>query len=116
MELPRDEYGVVEAGARHFIACLLGTETPVLTAEHARHVLDVILQAYASIADGRAHEVETTFAPAGLRAPQGSYEDAWLTGVREHRAIRMWVRPLRPPIAHLDLVISDPGVGYERPR
>ena len=62
LELPQDEYGVVETGARHFIACLLGTETPVLTAEHARHVLDVILQAYASIADGKAHEVETTLA------------------------------------------------------
>lgn len=62
VEVPRDADGVVETGARHFIACLLGTETPVLTAEHARHVLDVILQAYASIADGRAHDVETTFA------------------------------------------------------
>jgi predicted dehydrogenase len=61
VDLPRDEYGVVEAGARHFIACLRGTETPILTAEHARHVLDVIRQAYASIADGRAHDVETTF-------------------------------------------------------
>lgn len=61
-EVPGDEYGVVETGARHFIACLLGTETPVLTAEHARHVLDVILGAYASISDGRVHELETTFA------------------------------------------------------
>ena len=64
-DMPRNEYGVVETGARHFIACLLGTETPVLTAEHARHVLDVILGAYASIADGRTHEVGTTFAPEG---------------------------------------------------
>ena len=61
-EMPHDEHGVVEAGARHFIACLLGTESPVLTAEHGRHVLDVILEAYASIADGRAHDVATTFA------------------------------------------------------
>jgi predicted dehydrogenase len=61
LEMPRDEYGVVEGGARHFIACLLGTETPVLTAEHGRHVLEVILQAYASIADGRVHELVTTF-------------------------------------------------------
>ena len=54
-------FGTVEVGARHFIGCLLGEETPVLTAEHARHVLDVILKAYASIADGRAHETETSF-------------------------------------------------------
>ena len=60
-EVPRDEFGTVEIGARHFIACLLGEETPVLTAEHARHVLDVILTAYASIEDGRAHDTSTTF-------------------------------------------------------
>jgi predicted dehydrogenase len=62
-EVPRNEFGTVELGARHFIACLLGEETPVLTAEHARHVLDVILAAYASIEDGRAHETATTFEP-----------------------------------------------------
>jgi predicted dehydrogenase len=61
VDAPRDAYGVVETGARHFLACLLGEEAPVLTAEHARHVLDVILQAYASIADGRSHDTETTF-------------------------------------------------------
>jgi predicted dehydrogenase len=61
VEIPRDPFGVVETGARHFIACLLGEETAVLTAEHARHVLDVILKAYASIEDGRAHDTETTF-------------------------------------------------------
>jgi predicted dehydrogenase len=62
-EMPRDEFSTVELGARHFIACLLGEETPILTAEHARHVLDVILKAYASIEDGQAHETETTFEP-----------------------------------------------------
>jgi predicted dehydrogenase len=60
-EAPRDEHGVVESGARHFIACLLGEETPVLTAEHARHVLEVILAGYASMADGGSHSLETTF-------------------------------------------------------
>jgi predicted dehydrogenase len=61
VQAPAGEFNTVVAGARHFLACLLGRETPVLTAEHARHVLDVILQAYASIEDGRAHETETTF-------------------------------------------------------
>jgi predicted dehydrogenase len=60
--MPRDGMSAVEAGARHFIACLLGEEQPVLTAEHARHVLDITLKAYASIADGNSHETETTFA------------------------------------------------------
>jgi predicted dehydrogenase len=60
-DVPRDEIGTVEAGARHFLRCLAGEELPILTAEHARHVLDVILAAYASIEDGQAHETRTTF-------------------------------------------------------
>ena len=61
VDVPRDRFGTVEVGVRHFIGCLLGEETPVLTAQHARHVLDVILKTYASMADGRAHEIETSF-------------------------------------------------------
>jgi predicted dehydrogenase len=61
VEIPSDAHGVVEAGVRHVVACLRGEEPPILTAEHARHTLDITLKAYASIADGRAHETETTF-------------------------------------------------------
>ena len=61
VEVPREDVGVVEAGIGHFIACLRGESKPVLTAEHARHVLDVILKTYASIEDGRSHSTETTF-------------------------------------------------------
>jgi predicted dehydrogenase len=61
VQVPREDVGVVEAGVRHFVACLRGESKPVLTAEHARHVLDVILKAYASIEDGRSHPTETTF-------------------------------------------------------
>ncbi|HEY6014552.1 MAG TPA: Gfo/Idh/MocA family oxidoreductase [Candidatus Limnocylindrales bacterium] len=61
IDVPMDPAGVVETGVTHFIACLRGETRPILTAEHARHVLDVILQAYASIGDGRTHETETTF-------------------------------------------------------
>ena len=61
IEVPRDPLGVVETGVTHFVACLRGEATPILTAEHARHVLDIMLKAYASIADGRAHDTETTF-------------------------------------------------------
>jgi predicted dehydrogenase len=60
-DAPTDDGGVVEAGARHFVDCLLGFEQPVLTAEHARHVLDVILAAYRSIDSGTAQEVATSF-------------------------------------------------------
>ena len=58
---PDDGVGAVEAGVRHFVDCLRGEDEPALTAEHARHVLDVILKAYAAIEDGRSHETETTF-------------------------------------------------------
>ena len=58
---PAEAIGVVEAGLNHFIACLRGEARPVLTAEHARHVLDIILKAHESIDDGRSHETETTF-------------------------------------------------------
>jgi predicted dehydrogenase len=58
---PPEELAVVETGVVHFVACLRGEAKPVLTAEHARHVLDIILRAYESIADGRSHMTETTF-------------------------------------------------------
>ena len=61
VEIPRDPFGAVEIGALHFIAVLLDEEEPVLTAEHARHILDIVLKAYASIEDGASHETETTF-------------------------------------------------------
>ncbi len=60
---PDDELGVVETGVVHFIACLRGEERPMLTAEHARHVLDIILKAYDSIRDGQSHNTETTILP-----------------------------------------------------
>jgi predicted dehydrogenase len=61
VQVPKDDGGVVEAGVRHFVACLRGETDPVLTAEHARHVLDIILKTYASIDDGASHPTETTF-------------------------------------------------------
>jgi predicted dehydrogenase len=57
---PRQELDLVESGAAHFVAVLRGEEPPVLSAEHARHVLDIMLRAYESIDDGRSHELTTT--------------------------------------------------------
>ena len=56
---PREELDLVESGAAHFVAVLRGEERPVLNAEHARHVLDIMLRAYDSIDDGRSHELTT---------------------------------------------------------
>ena len=61
VEVPIDEVGVVEMGVHHLIDVLAGQAEPALTAEQARHVLDIILKAYASIDDGRTHATETTF-------------------------------------------------------
>ena len=61
VEVPTDDHEVVETGVRHFVDCLRGRTDPVLTAEHARHVLDVIVKAYASIEDGASHRTDTTF-------------------------------------------------------
>ena len=58
---PGEPLPVVAAGVAHFIRCLREEEDLVLTAEHARHVLDIIVKTYASIADGVSHETETTF-------------------------------------------------------
>ena len=52
---------LIAAGVPHFVACLEGTEEPVLTAEHATHVLEIILQAGRSVEEGRAIELETGF-------------------------------------------------------
>ena len=58
---PDDPLDLVEMGPAHFIAVLRGEEAPVLTAEHARHVLEIMLAASASIDDGESHAVSTTF-------------------------------------------------------
>jgi predicted dehydrogenase len=54
-----DPWPVVSMGPVHFVACLRGEEQPILTAEQARHVLDIILAAYRSIGDGRTQELTT---------------------------------------------------------
>jgi predicted dehydrogenase len=51
------ETSIIPGGARHFVAAVLGEEEPLLTAEKARHVLEICLLAAASAADGRAHAV-----------------------------------------------------------
>jgi predicted dehydrogenase len=61
IEVPAEPWAVVETGAHHFVDCLRGRSEPLLTAQQARHVLDITLKAYASIGDGASHATETTF-------------------------------------------------------
>jgi predicted dehydrogenase len=58
---PPDRFTTVSLGVEHFLACVAGTQRPILTAEHARHTLDVVLAAYESIADGGPRDLRTTF-------------------------------------------------------
>ncbi|CAN5544105.1 Gfo/Idh/MocA family oxidoreductase [soil metagenome] len=52
---------LIGAGAAHFVSVMKGEEEPILTAEHATHILEIILTAKRSIDEGRAIELETTF-------------------------------------------------------
>ncbi|MBA2596173.1 MAG: Gfo/Idh/MocA family oxidoreductase [Chloroflexia bacterium] len=48
---------MIQAGPEHFVAVLEGTEAPILTAERATHVLEIILAAGQSMAEGCAVDV-----------------------------------------------------------
>jgi predicted dehydrogenase len=52
---------LIGAGPEHFVACLRGEEQPILTPEHATHVLEIILKSDQSADEGRALELETSF-------------------------------------------------------
>lgn len=52
---------ILAAGTEHFIACLEGNEQPILTPEHATHVLEIMLAAGRAIREGRAIETESRF-------------------------------------------------------
>jgi predicted dehydrogenase len=69
---PPDRFTTVSLGVEHFLACVAGTERPILTAEHARHTLEVVLAAYESIADGGSKDLRTTFQRTGTEQPSGS--------------------------------------------
>ncbi len=49
------------AGTAHFIDCLEGVATPLLTAQHALHVLEIMLLAERSTREGMAFELTTQF-------------------------------------------------------
>jgi predicted dehydrogenase len=52
---------LIQAGVEHFVAVLAGAEAPILTAEHATHVLEIILAAGQSIEEGCAVDVGDGF-------------------------------------------------------
>lgn len=52
---------LIGAGVPHFLGCLRGEESPILTAEHACHVLDVMLAALRAAASGETVDIGTSF-------------------------------------------------------
>ena len=56
-------------GLRHLVECLRQGTKPLVTPEHALHVLEVMLKAQVSGRDGRAQAVESTFEPPVFAEP-----------------------------------------------
>lgn len=52
---------LIGAGPAHFVACLNGEEEPILTPEHALHILEIMLSATQSASEGCAIELKTEF-------------------------------------------------------
>ena len=50
-------------GLRHLVECLHSGTRPVVTPEHAQHVLEIMLKARQSGQEGRAIAIESTFVP-----------------------------------------------------
>jgi predicted dehydrogenase len=75
-------------GLRHAVECIRKGEKPLITPEHSRHVLEIMLKARQAASEGRTQPLETSFAPLGFdRAPQASTKDAHLVHdrTRPHR-------------------------------
>lgn len=50
-------------GLNHFVDCIRSGTRPLVTPQHARHVLEIMLKAQQAGRDGRSLPLETTFAP-----------------------------------------------------
>jgi predicted dehydrogenase len=56
-------------GLSHLVECVRTGARPIITAEHARHVLEVILAAQASARDGTVKDVRSRFKPPEFPDP-----------------------------------------------
>jgi len=53
-------------GLRHIVECIHRNARPIITPEHALHVLEIMLKAQESGRDGQAKQLETAFTPLAL--------------------------------------------------
>ena len=52
---------MIAAGPKHFVACIKGEAQPIITGEHACHVLEIMLASQQSCMEGKAIELATSF-------------------------------------------------------
>ena len=64
-------------GLRHLVECIREDKRPLVTPEHALHVLEIMLKAQQAGREGRTLAIESTFAPPEFAAP-GAQEAAHL--------------------------------------
>jgi predicted dehydrogenase len=74
-------------GLNHLIACIRDGQRPLVTPEHALHVLEIMLKAQQSGREGRALILESSFALPALERP-ASQDPAHLLHdrSREHKS------------------------------
>lgn len=74
-------------GLRHLVECIHTGARPLVTPEHARHVLEIMLKAQQSGREGRALNIESTFTPP-IFADETTKEPAHLMHdrSREHKS------------------------------
>ena len=58
---PSPHTNLIGSGVPHLVSVLLGEEQPILTAQHATHVLDVMLTTFQAIGSGETVELSTSF-------------------------------------------------------
>jgi predicted dehydrogenase len=72
-------------GLRHLVECIHNGQKPLVTPEHAYHVLEVMIRALESGRDGEAKTVESSFPPPPLEAAEGAEAAPHLVHDRRHR-------------------------------
>jgi predicted dehydrogenase len=72
-------------GLRHLVECIQRDERPLMTPEHAFHVLEIMLKARESSVQGRALPIESTFAPPQFEVAKAGPAHLMHDRTREHK-------------------------------
>ena len=57
-------------GLRHLVECIQQGTQPIITPEHAFHVLEIMIKAQEAGRDGQAKKIESTFTPPSFAAAE----------------------------------------------